>query len=228
MSDLQIIYMKTIPGLPNLSIGSVFCIGRNYQKHAAELGNTVPDQPMVFLKPAGSVIGDGDTILLPSQSTDVQHEVELVIAIGREGKNISPKNALDFIAGYAVGIDVTARDIQQQAKDRSHPWSIAKGFDTFAPVSNFLPIENGTDFRKMNIALTVNNETRQNGNTSNMIFPVEELIAYLSTIFTLRPGDLIFTGTPEGVSPINHGDTVVASLNDDEVTLNLSVRNDGQ
>jgi 2-keto-4-pentenoate hydratase/2-oxohepta-3-ene-1,7-dioic acid hydratase in catechol pathway len=220
--------MKPIPGLENLFVGSIYCIGRNYQKHAAELGNTVPDQPMIFLKPSGSIIGDGDTILLPSQSTDVQHEVELVIAIGREGKNISPKNALGFIAGYAVGIDVTARDLQQQAKNRSHPWSVAKGFDTFAPVSKFIPAENAANLNAMDISLQVNGQQRQHGNTANMIFSVEQLIAHLSTIFTLRPGDLIFTGTPEGVSPINHGDTVVASLNDDEVTLNLSVRNDGQ
>lgn len=219
--------MKQIPGLTDLTIGSIFCIGRNYQKHAEELGNTVPDQPMVFLKPSSSIIGDGEAIILPAQSKEVHHEVELVIAIGKKGKNIPGKNALEYIAGYGLGIDVTARDIQQQAKENGHPWSVAKGFDTFAPVSSFFPIDETTDFGAMDISLSVNGKKRQNGNTRNMIFSVAELIAYLSTIFTLNRGDLIFTGTPEGVSLIKSGDSILASLNNNKITLNISVRRNG-
>lgn len=219
--------MKKIPGLPNLTISSIFCIGRNYQKHAEELGNTVTDQPMVFLKPVSSVIGGDDFIILPHQSKEVHHEVELVIAIGKNGKNISEEKSLEYIAGYGLGIDVTARDMQQQAKEKGHPWSVAKGFDTFAPISNFLPVDNETNFSAMDISLTVNGEERQQGNTTNMIFTVPKLIAYLSTVFTLHPGDLIFTGTPAGVSSIKSGDVIRTSLNNEKITLNTSVKRDG-
>ncbi|MBN2730865.1 MAG: fumarylacetoacetate hydrolase family protein [Balneolaceae bacterium] len=216
--------MKNLSGLPKLTIGSIFCIGRNYQKHARELGNSVPDEPMVFLKPASSLIGDGESIQLPAQSNEVHHEVELVIAIGKKGKNIPEQDARDYIAGYGLGIDVTARDIQQKAKDRRHPWSMAKGFDTFAPISTFMPIQPNTDFSSMDISLAVNGTIRQQGNTVNMIFPVTTLISYLSTIFTLNPGDLIFTGTPEGVSPIKSGDSICATLNNGEITLTILVK----
>lgn len=215
--------MKNLPGLPDLAIGSIFCIGRNYQKHAEELGNEVPEEPMIFLKPTSSIINDGEAILLPKQSNDVQHEVELVIAIGKQGKNIANGNAVDYIAGYGIGIDVTARDIQQKAKDNRHPWSVAKGFDTFAPISRFVPVQPSTDFSAMELSLSVNGEIRQHGKTSHMIFSVDTLVAYLSTIFTLSPGDLIFTGTPEGVSPITSGDSITASLNKNEIQLNISV-----
>ena len=214
--------MKKLRGLPGLAIGNIFCIGRNYQKHAEELGNTVPDEPMIFLKPTSSIIYEDQSIVLPKQSKNVHHEVELVIAIGKEGKDIPKEKAREYIAGYAVGIDVTARDIQQKAKDNRHPWSVAKGFDTFAPVSSFVPIQPDTDFGSMNISLAVHGEIRQKGNTKNMIFPVETLIAYLSTIFTLNPGDLIFTGTPEGVSAIKPGDKIKANIN--EISLNISVQ----
>lgn len=215
--------MKTIPGFPDITVGTIYCIGRNYAKHAAELGNTVPEQPMVFLKPASSIIDDGQAIRLPSQSRDVHHEVELVVAIGKQGKNIRKEEALGYIAGYGIGIDVTARDIQQQAKDRGHPWSVAKGFDTFAPISRFVPVTSATDFSDMELSLTVNGTQRQHGFTSHMIFPVEELVSYLSTIFTLFPGDLIFTGTPEGVSQIKKGNEVEAVLGKREVVLKVSV-----
>lgn len=216
--------MKNLPGLPDLTIGSIFCMGRNYQKHAQELGSSVPDEPMVFLKPAGSLIGDRESILLPKQSKEVHHEVELVIAIGKQGKNIPEQDALGYVAGYGIGIDVTARDIQQKEKENRHPWSVAKGFDTFAPISSFIPVKPGTDFDSMDLSLEVNGNMRQKGNTVDMIFPVTTLISYLSTIFTLNPGDLIFTGTPEGVSPIKSGDSIQATLNKNEITLTISVQ----
>jgi 2-keto-4-pentenoate hydratase/2-oxohepta-3-ene-1,7-dioic acid hydratase in catechol pathway len=215
--------MKSIPGLPQLTIGSVYCIGRNYQKHAHELGNSVPDKPLVFLKPASSLIGGGGTIILPSQSHVIHHEVELVIAIGDKCHNISQKNARKYIAGLGVGIDVTARDIQLQAKKAGHPWSIAKGFDTFAPVSSFAQLHDEIDLSSLRLSLNVNSELRQKGNTSEMIFGIDEIIAYLSTPFTLYPGDLIFTGTPEGVSEIQESDSIQAELTGEQIHLSLSV-----
>jgi len=213
-----------IPGLePKLPVNSIFCIGRNYAEHAKELKNVVPDRPMVFLKPVSALIFDGESIFIPEQSKEVHHEVELVVAIGKTGKNIPESQAGDFISGYGIGIDVTARDIQQVAKEKSHPWSVAKGFDTFAPISTFIDSSNIADPQDLELKIEVNGETRQHGNTRDMIFPVKTLISYLSTIFTLSPGDLIFTGTPEGVSPIKSGDRIRATLGDKLAELNISV-----
>lgn len=215
---------KKIPGLkPELQINSIFCIGRNYLKHAKELNNEVPGKPMVFLKPSSSIIFNGETIILPKLSNEVHHEVELVVAIGKGGKNISEEDALDHVAGYGIGIDVTARDIQQKAKEKSHPWTVAKGFDTFAPVSDFISAGKIQDPQNLDLKIEVNEKTRQSGNTKDMIFPIRTLIAYLSGIFTLSPGDLIFTGTPEGVSPIKKGDRITAALSNNLATLNISV-----
>jgi len=217
---------QPIPGLePELTINTIFCIGRNYSEHAKELKNEVPDRPMVFLKPVSSIIFDGGSIILPPQSREVHHEVELVAAIGKGGKNIPEEEALQYIAGYGIGIDVTARDLQQEAKKKSHPWTVAKGFDTFAPISSFIPAEAIDDPQNIDLKLQVNQEVRQNGNTRDMIFPVAELVAYLSTVFTLTPGDLIFTGTPSGVSPVKQGDQIIATLQDNLATLNIRVTN---
>lgn len=213
----------TLPGLPHLNIGNIYCIGRNYVEHAYELNNEPPEQPLVFLKPTSSIIFDGDSIQLPPQSNNVHHEVELVVAIGKAGKHISKEKALDHIAGFAVGIDVTARDIQQQAKDKSHPWTVAKGFDTFAPLSSFVTWHQISEPQDISLKITVNGITRQSDSTKLMIFSVAELISYLSGIFTLEPGDLIFTGTPKGVSPIKSGDKIKATLNDELVSLSVTV-----
>ena len=215
-----------IPGLsPSLPVNTIFCIGRNYAKHARELDNEVPGEPIVFLKPVSSIIFDGDTIILPSRSSDVHHEVELVTAIGKQGKNIPVDRALEHVAGYGLGIDVTARDIQQDAKKNGHPWSVAKGFDTFAPISRFLAPGDLGDPQNLELSLKVNDSLRQWGNTTDMIFPVNKLISFLSKIFTLSPGDLIFTGTPEGVSSIRDGDHIEAELGDNLITLTLDVSN---
>jgi 2-keto-4-pentenoate hydratase/2-oxohepta-3-ene-1,7-dioic acid hydratase in catechol pathway len=215
---------STLPGLPDLQVRNIFCIGRNYVEHAQELNNDVPDEPLVFLKPTSSIIHNKDTIQLPSQSKNVHHEVELVAAIGEGGKNIPKKEALTHVAGYAVGIDVTARDIQQKAKENGRPWSVAKGFDTFAPLGSFVPADNIDDPQDIDLQISVNEEQRQSDNTKLMIFPVPELISYLSTIFTLQPGDLIFTGTPKGVSPIISGDHIEATMNDGQSTLTVEVQ----
>jgi acylpyruvate hydrolase len=192
--------------------GKLLCIGRNYAKHAKELGNAVPEQPMVFLKPASSLIPSGQDIVIPDMSNDVHHEVELVCLIGTKGKDIAREEALEYVAGYAVGLDMTARDIQSAAKAKGHPWSVAKGFDTFAPIGDFISSSAVPDPQNLSIQLSINAEIRQSGQTSDMIFPVAELISWCSSIFTLMPGDLLFTGTPEGVGPIHPGDALWAHI----------------
>ncbi len=192
--------------------GKLICIGRNYAKHAAELGNVVPTSPMIFLKPASALIPPGADIVIPPASSDVHHEVELVCLIGKAGSHIAREEALNHVAGYAVGLDMTARDIQLKAKEKGHPWSVAKGYDTFAPLGDFVPAEDIEDPQDLTIRLEINEAVRQDGYTGDMIFPVAELIAYASTIFTLMSGDLLFTGTPEGVGPVRPGDTLVASV----------------
>jgi acylpyruvate hydrolase len=192
--------------------GKLICIGRNYAKHAAELGNEVPEEPMLFLKPSTALVGHGGRIVLPRQSSDVHHEVELVAVIGRGGKDIPRESALDHVDGYAVGLDMTARDIQSAAKKKGHPWTVAKGFDTFAPLGEIVAAHVVSDPQKLSVELKVNGETRQKGSTADMIYPVAELVSYCSSIFTLMPGDLIYTGTPEGVGPVKDGDELVATI----------------
>ena len=192
--------------------GKVLCIGRNYARHAAEMKSEVPDEPMVFLKPSTALIGDGGTVVLPPQSDEVHHEVEVVAVIGTAGKNIAEDEALDHVAGYAAGLDMTARDLQQQAKDRRHPWSVAKGFDTFAPLGPIARADEAGNMQEASIRLSVNGETRQEGHTRYMIFSVVQLVSYCSSIFTLEPGDLLYTGTPEGVGPVRAGEQLVADI----------------
>lgn len=205
-----------------LTAQNVYCIGRNYAEHAKELGNQVPSSPLVFLKPTTSLCETGSNVLLPRYSALVHHEVEIVVAIGHAGRNIPKERALELVAGYAVGIDVTARDLQDKAKAAGFPWAMAKGMPTFAPISGFVQAK-----LPLNFSLTVNGETRQRGNTNDMIFSIPELISYLSSVFWLVPGDLIFTGTPSGVGPLKDGDRCIANLGDlgDNLTeLNVLVQ----
>ena len=202
--------------------GKVLCIGRNYAAHAAEMQSALPEVPVIFLKPSTALVGDGGEVLLPSVSREVHHEVELVAAIGKPGKDIPVSEALDYVDGYALGIDMTARDLQARAKREGLPWSVAKGFDTFAPLGAFTPACDIPDPRRLRIALRVNGRLRQQGEASRMLFGVDELVAYASTIFTLLPGDLIYTGTPEGVGPVEDGDRLAATgthLQDLSVTV---------
>ena len=189
----------------------ILCIGRNFALHAREMGSDVPEEPVVFLKPASALIGDGDVVLLPPQSSDVHHEVELVVVVGRGGRWIPRQSALDHVAGYAVGLDLTARDLQAKAKKAGLPWSVAKGFDTFAPLGAVTAAAHIPDPQNLVVALHINGVLRQSGHTANMIFPVAALVSWCSQVFTLEPGDLIYTGTPEGVGPIAAGDHLEAS-----------------
>lgn len=212
----------TIPGL-DLPIRNIYCIGRNFADHANEMNAATPSSPIVFLKPTSSICFDGDTVSIPPQSQNVHHEGEIVLAIGKSGKNIDQKNAKNYIAGIGAGIDFTARDLQSDAKKAGLPWSVAKGFDGFAPVSSFIPFSEVSDSAHT-IELTVNDTVRQSGTTDKMIFSFEELIVYLSSIFTLQPGDLIFTGTPAGVSAIEPGDNVTAKLSEHNLSVSVNIQ----
>jgi 2-keto-4-pentenoate hydratase/2-oxohepta-3-ene-1,7-dioic acid hydratase in catechol pathway len=207
--------MKTVELLGNpeaITIGKIVCIGRNYADHIKELGNEMPERPILFMKPASCVIGEGDQIVIPSFSSDCHHEAELALLIGTGGSNISVAQALSHVAGYGVAIDLTLRDVQSEQKKKGLPWEIAKGFDTACPLSAFVPAASVADPQALHITLSVNGAPRQDGSTALMIHRLPELISYISSIFTLEPGDLILSGTPAGVGPIKSGDRVVAEI----------------
>jgi 5-carboxymethyl-2-hydroxymuconate isomerase len=192
--------------------GKIVCLGRNYVEHAKEMKADVPATPVLFLKPSSALIGDGGTILIPSISNDVHHEVEMVVLIGTGGTSIPVGSAMQHVGGYAIGLDMTLRDVQAEAKKKGLPWTVAKGFDTSAPISPFVHPEAVPDPHDLDIRLSVNGQLRQQSNTRYMIFRVEQMIAHISSIMTLEPGDLIYTGTPEGVGQVQPGDTITAEL----------------
>ncbi|WP_420454170.1 fumarylacetoacetate hydrolase family protein [Rubrivirga sp.] len=192
--------------------GKVLCIGRNYVAHVIEMGGREGDEPVVFLKPSTALVADGGEVVIPRQSADVHHEVELVAVVGTAGKDIDPADALGHVAAYAVGLDMTARDLQAEAKKGGKPWSVAKGFDTFAPLGPLVDAVSVPDPQALDVTLTVDGEVRQHGSTSLMAFSVARIVAFLSSVFTLEEGDLIYTGTPEGVGPVHPGETLVATI----------------
>jgi 2-keto-4-pentenoate hydratase/2-oxohepta-3-ene-1,7-dioic acid hydratase in catechol pathway len=179
----------------------IVCIGRNYVAHARELGNPVPERPLLFLKPPSSVVGSGDAILLPTDSAQVEHEAEIGVVIARRARHVSEREALQCVGGYAPLNDVTARDLQRLDVQ----FTRGKGFDTFCPIG---PVGAAADWRALEVRCHVNGELRQHGHASDMVFGVPQLIAYISRIMTLEPGDVIATGTPEGVGPLRAGDRV--------------------
>ena len=186
--------------------GKIICVGRNYIEHAKELGNEAPKVPLIFLKPPSSIINPNDTILLPPQSAQVEHEGELVVVIGKRGRHIMAGSAKKHILGYTIGNDVTARDLQRT----DDQWTRAKGFDTFCPFGPWID----TEFDPADSVVTcrVNGQMRQMASTRDMVFNVGTLIAYISSVMTLEPGDLIFTGTPAGVGELKNGDEVVVEI----------------
>lgn len=194
-----------------LKIGKIICLARTYHKHAEEMNTKATKEPLLFLKPSTSVIFDGESIIIPDISKSVHHEVELCVVIGTKCKNVKKENAMKYVLGYCLGLDITARDIQSIAKKNGWPWGISKGFDTFAPISRVV-LKEGIDPHNLDICLKVNNEVRQSSNTKNMIFTISDIIDFISKIMTLEPGDLIMTGTPEGVDEIKKGDRVKAKL----------------
>ena len=209
-------------GNKDIPVGKIVCIGRNYIEHIRELGSQIPDKPVIFIKPASSIIGEGGTIVIPPHSSDCHHEVELAVLIGTEAKNIDANNALDHVSGYAVALDLTLRDIQGTQKEKGLPWEIAKAFDTACPLSAFVAAEQVGNPQELQIRLTVNDDVRQDGNTGDMMRSVAELIAAASEYFTLEAGDILLTGTPSGVGRIVSGDQLFAEI-EKVGTLSVSV-----
>jgi 2-keto-4-pentenoate hydratase/2-oxohepta-3-ene-1,7-dioic acid hydratase in catechol pathway len=195
-----------------LQVGKIVCIGRNYAEHAKEMMADIPQIPVIFLKPATAIIANGMDIIIPPFSKEMHHEVELVAVIGRSGKNIPESHGLEYVKGYGIGLDMTLRDVQSEAKKRGLPWSVAKGFDTSAPVSDIIAASKVGNPQRLTISCSVNGSVRQRTSTGNMIFPVGRLVEYISTVFTIEPGDLVYTGTPEGVGQVVAGDRIEASL----------------
>ncbi|PLX17845.1 MAG: 2-hydroxyhepta-2,4-diene-1,7-dioate isomerase [Salinivirgaceae bacterium] len=195
----------------------IIAIGRNYINHAKELNNEVPKEPVFFMKPETALLQKNQPFYYPEFSKDIHYEVELVIKINRVGKHIPKEFANRYFSEIALGIDFTARDLQQKAKEKGLPWEKAKAFDHSAPISKFFDKNDYKSINDINFSLVKNGEVVQNGNSSDMIFPVDSIIAYVSQFVTLKIGDLIFTGTPEGVGPVQVGDKLVAKLEGKEV-----------
>lgn len=207
--------MKTanIPAInQSFPIGKIVCLARNYAEHAKELGNETPAAPVLFMKPATSVIGDEETVRIPDYSQECHYEVELALLIGKQCRAVSPDRAMEHLAGYGVAIDMTLRDVQNQLKSKGLPWEIAKGFDTSCPLSDFVPAGMVSDPHNLQLKLSVNGELRQNGCSSDMIHRIPGIISHISGIFTLEPGDVILTGTPAGVGAVRSGDVMAAGI----------------
>ena len=195
----------------------ILAIGRNYAEHIEELKNERPDEPVIFTKPDTALLKNGEDFYYPDFSKDIHHEIELVLRVSKVGKNIDEKFAHKYYDQIGLGIDFTARDLQSLAKEKRLPWAIAKGFDGSAPISNFLPIERFNDLNDINFSLKVDGEVRQAGNTSMMLFGFNYMVAYLSKFFTLKTGDLIFTGTPSGVGPVRIGQVLEGYIEDEKL-----------
>ena len=201
----------------------IYCVGRNYAAHAREMGmDPDRDPPFFFAKPADAVVANGTSVPYPSRTTNLHHEIELVVAIGAAGRDIPLDKALAHVYGYAVGLDLTRRDLQFAAREQGRPWDVSKGFDQSAPVSAIRPAAEMGHPAQGAIWLEVNGETRQRANLSEMIWSVPEIVAELSTLFELRPGDLVFTGTPEGVGAVRPGDSLVGGIDGLE-TLRITI-----
>jgi acylpyruvate hydrolase len=192
----------------------IICIGVNYRKHALEMGRQIPSEPVVFLKPDSAIIKNNKPFFLPDFSSEIHYEVEVVIKISKLGKGISPKFAHRYFDEVTLGIDITARDLQSRQSKAGLPWEISKAFDGSAPLGKFLPVASIKDMQDINFRLEINNKKVQESNTSDMIFGFNDIIAYVSRYFTLKTGDLIFTGTPSGVGQLHKNDNLVAFLND--------------
>lgn len=201
----------------------ILAIGRNYAEHIKELNNERPDEPVIFTKPDTALLKNGEDFYYPDYSNDIHHEIELVLRVCKVGKNIEERFAHKYYDQIGLGIDFTARDLQTKAKNKGLPWAIAKGFDGSAPISEFLPLNKFNDLQNINFSLKVDGEIKQQGNTSHMLFGFDYMVSYLSKYFTLKTGDLIFTGTPSGVGPINIGQKLEGYI-EDEKLLEVNIK----
>jgi 2-keto-4-pentenoate hydratase/2-oxohepta-3-ene-1,7-dioic acid hydratase in catechol pathway len=204
-------YVNTTKG-KKLKVGKVVALAKNYVAHAAEMKSSAPPKPVFFIKPSTSIIHDGEAIVFPEISKEVHHEVELAVVIGKKCKNVEPEEAMKFVYGYAVALDMTARDVQKEAKENSWPWAAAKGFDTSCPIGEAVPKEKVPAPENLEISLKINGQVRQRGSTSMMVHKIAPTISYVSKILTLERGDIILTGTPEGIGPVAHGDKLEAEI----------------
>lgn len=195
----------------------IICIGRNYIEHAKELKNPVPKEPVFFLKPDTSILRRNRPFFHPEFSSDIHYETELVLKISKVGRHIPEQHAGSYYKEIGIGIDLTARDLQAKCKEKGLPWEIAKAFDFSAPLGKFLPKEKFTSTGDIDFSLKINDVIRQEGNSKDMIFSFDHIISYVSKFITLKMGDLIFTGTPEGVGPINIGDRLEAFIGDEKL-----------
>jgi len=214
-----------IPEAPTLAVAGsqarfpvrrIYCVGRNYAAHAREMGFTGREEPFFFCKPADAIVNvaDGQTGIMPypSKTSDLQHEIELVVALGRGGRDLSVEQAQSCVWGYAIGLDMTRRDLQGNAKKQGRPWEVGKAFDASAPIGPLHPRDQAGSLNAGAVTLSVNGTSKQSGDLSDLIWSVAESISYLSGLFELKAGDLLFTGTPEGVGPVVSGDTMVGSI----------------
>ena len=201
----------------------IFCIGRNYAEHAKELGNGIPDEPIIFMKPKSALIQGHTPFYYPEFTNDLHYEAELVVRISKNGKYIQEKHASNYYNAISVGIDFTARDIQQQLKDKGLPWEKAKAWDNSAVVGKWIPLANVKDKKNINFSLKKNNELVQQGNSKDMLFDFDYIVSYISNYFSINIGDLVFTGTPKGVGELVVGDEIEA-LMENESLLTLDVK----
>jgi len=214
-------YVIPPPGQPSVEVKGtadrfpvrrIFCVGRNYAAHAREMGNDDREPPFFFTKPADAVVANHSTVPYPSRTSNFHHEVELVVALGAGGANVPAARASSLIYGYAVGIDLTRRDLQSDARDHGRPWDVSKGFDASAPIAAIRPVAAGGLIESGRIWLTVNGKPKQDADVAEMTWKVPEIIAELSTLFELAAGDILFTGTPAGVGPLVKGDAIEAGI----------------
>lgn len=208
--------MKTVILEPDTkyTVGKIVCVGQNYAKHIAEMSAARPSDPVLFLKPSTAILEEGEKINLPQFSKEIHHEVELALLVGNQGSSIKANEWKSIIVGAAVALDLTLRDLQSEAKKKGLPWSVSKGFDGACPIGSFVPLSNIDNINNLEIELYKNDKLKQTGNTGQMLFPPDQLVSYISKIFTLEPGDIILTGTPAGVGPIYSGDMIKAKISD--------------
>lgn len=195
----------------------ILCVGRNYAAHIAELKNETPEEPVIFAKPDTALLKDNAPFYLPSFTQEVHHEVEILLKISKDGKHIAPEFAHKYFDQIGLGIDFTARDLQQKLKAKGLPWELAKAFDGSAVISSFIDKKQFVDIHHLEFSLKVNEEYRQRGNTAQMIYSFENIIAFVSKFFTLRKGDIIFTGTPQGVAAVKQGDLLEGFIQDQKM-----------
>ncbi len=201
----------------------ILAVGRNYAAHIEELKNERPESPVIFMKPDTAILRNNDPFYYPEFSQDIHYEVEILLRISKTGKHIAQEFASDYYQEIGIGIDFTARDLQQHAKEKGLPWALAKGFNHSAPISDFYPLDQFGDLRNLNFGLKLNGDLKQDGNTKLMLFDFDFIISYISQFFTLKKGDIIFTGTPEGVGPIAIGDRLTAHI-EDQTLLEVEIK----